>query len=107
MIVNHKIGVDMSTDQILSTTVKKLREVLSSYVTISIKTMTELIPEFVYYIRFAEFIEKQRARGYEFSKAQVCVNAENAAEGAKSMQATGLGLYTILICISWRMILRR
>lgn len=78
---SHYLG--KTADQMLSTTVKRLREVLSSYVTISIKSMTELIPEFMYYIRFAEFIEKKSAEGYTFAKADV------KNDGAKEMQAKG------------------
>lgn len=61
-------------DQMLSLTVRKLREVLSKYVTVTITRMTDLIPEFMYYIKFAEYIEKMSGQGFLVSKANVLEN---------------------------------
>ena len=64
--------------------VKKLRSVLSKYSDISIVTISKLIPELIYYIRFAEFIEKASARGMHFCKPEI------ASDGSVQMDAKGL-----------------
>lgn len=79
-------------DQMLSTTVKGLREVLSLYATVSIKIMTELIPEFIYYIRFAEFIQEKIKEGYSFGKSHP------VEKGEKGMEAKGF--YNIKLILS-------
>ena len=56
--------------KMMSHLVKKLRSTLSAYSDISIITISKLIPELTYYINFAEFIEKARAKGMHFCKAQ-------------------------------------
>ena len=51
--------------------VKKLRNILSKYTDVSIVTISKLIPELIYYIRFAEYIEKKTASGMTFCKPEV------------------------------------
>ena len=61
--------MDSALGGMVSMLVRKLREVLSRYATVSIREMTDLIPELVYYIRWAEYIEKLQKAGYRFRKA--------------------------------------
>ena len=61
--------MDRITDHMLSRTVKKLKEVLNKYVGLSIMNITALIPEFLYYVRWAEYIRRQEDRGLAFCKA--------------------------------------
>ena len=63
--------MDKIVNHMLSTTVKKLKELLSKHVTISIQDITRLIPEFVYYIRWAEYIEFLNEKGMKFCKAEI------------------------------------
>lgn len=78
------------TDQMLSFTVKKLRDTLSKYVTVTITSITELIPEFTYYIRFAEFIEKCKTKGMIFCKAKANDNNSMSAHEFYNLKlATG------------------
>ena len=58
-------------DQMLASVVKELKEVLNRYVTISIYPITGLVPEFVYYIRWAEYMERLQELGLPFCKANV------------------------------------
>ena len=51
--------------------VKKLRSVLSQYTDVSIANISRLIPELIYYIRFAEYIETKTSEGMHFCKPQV------------------------------------
>lgn len=78
--------VDSEVTGMLSVLVKKLRDVLSKYVTVGIYYITALIPEFTYYIRWAEFIEKLMEKKLPFCKAEV-IEDENA--GCR-MKAVGL-----------------
>lgn len=55
-------------DQMLSSVVKKLKNILNKYVSITITDITDLIPEFIYYVRWAEYIEKLTGQGFHFCK---------------------------------------
>lgn len=59
--------MDKVMNQLLNLTVRKLREILTKYVSITIVGMTALIPEFIYYIKFAEYIEKMMKQGFHKS----------------------------------------
>ncbi|MGN0396074.1 MAG: DNA mismatch repair protein [Coprococcus sp.] len=63
--------MDKVANQLLSLTVKKLRNVLSKYVKLTITDITNLIPEFAYYIRFAEYIEMLMKNGLKLCKAEI------------------------------------
>jgi len=80
--------LDRLMNHLISSTVKRLKEVLSKYVTITIGRITSLIPEFMYYIRFAEYIEKLQNRGFVFSKPEVVENDCNhmLAEGVYNLK---------------------
>ncbi len=60
--------MDEITERMLSSTVKYLREILGKYTMLTITDITDLMPEFIYYIRWAEFIEKLIQRGFQFCK---------------------------------------
>ena len=75
--------MDKIVSQLLGNMVKKLRDVLSKYVMITINTITDLIPEFIYYIRFAEYLEPLMNKGYKFCAAR-------AVSEGKLMEARGL-----------------
>lgn len=77
--------MDRITNHMLSLTVKKLRTVLNKYVNITITDITGLIPEFMYYIRWAEFIEKLVAAGNNFCKPEIATG-----EGNRVMHARGI-----------------
>ena len=62
--------LDQVASKMLNLLVKKLKEVLVKYVGLSIGNITNLIPEFAYYIRGAELIEKLQKRGFTFCKAE-------------------------------------
>jgi len=76
--------LDKILNKMLDSLVKKLRGTLSKYADIAVINITQLIPEFMYYIRFAEFIAKYREMGYCFCKPQVLDS------GSRSMEAGGL-----------------
>ena len=61
--------MDRISDHILSKTVKNLKEVLNKYVGLSIMNITALIPEFIYYVRWAEYVKRHVDNGFAFCKA--------------------------------------
>ena len=63
--------------QMLSAVVRKLKNILDQHVSVTITDITDLIPEFIYYVRFAEYIKKLSSQGLHFCKA---VLAEEPAE---------------------------
>lgn len=71
-------------NRMLDTMVKKIKNTLEKYKDVVIGGITAAIPEFVYYIRMAEFIERLEKKGFSFTKA-VSVPA-----GEISMKAKGL-----------------
>ncbi len=62
--------MDEITDRLLRQTVKHLRDVLNKYTLLTITEITDLIPEFMYYVRWVEYIEKQRQKGGSFVKGK-------------------------------------
>ena len=63
--------MDRITDHMLAKTMKAVKEVLNKYVGLSIMNITALIPEFLYYVRWAEFIKKKQDSGRIFCKASI------------------------------------
>lgn len=65
-------------NKMLDTLVKRLSDTLSKYVDVAVINLSRLIPEFTYYIRFAQFIEKNMAAGFTMCKAQAVDSAEHS-----------------------------
>lgn len=78
--------MDRITDHMLSQTVRKLKEVLGKYVGLSIMNITALIPEFIYYVRWAQYIKRHVGEGLSFCKASVL---EKNREDGLRMRARG------------------
>jgi DNA mismatch repair ATPase MutS len=83
-VQNSTFYLDKILNKILDSLVKKLRNTLSKYADIAIINITQLIPEFMYYIRFAEFVSKYREKGYSFCEPHVLDSDRN------DMDAQGL-----------------
>ncbi len=64
--------MDRITNRMLSGTVKHLKEILKKYVTVTITDMTDLMPEFRYYICWAQYLEKLELQGALFCKPEAC-----------------------------------
>ena len=78
--------MDKITERMLSQTVKHLRNVLNKYTMLTVTDITDLMPEFIYYIRWAEYIEKMSALGGSFCKPE----AIDKGSGVLSMEAEGI-----------------
>ncbi|MBR4426538.1 MAG: hypothetical protein IKS77_02435, partial [Spirochaetales bacterium] len=71
MVKDVTSHMDRVSDHMLNQTVKKLKEVLGRYVGLSIMDITSLIPEFIFYVRWAQFIRHHVDSGLNFCKASV------------------------------------
>lgn len=91
-INNSTFYLENVLNKMLDSLVKKLRDTLTKYANIAIVSISQLIPEFVYYIRFAEFVEKYTEKGFPFCKAQL------ADEGGVTMSAKGF--YNMKLALS-------
>lgn len=69
--------MDKIVSHMLHSLVSKLKGVLADHISISIRDITDLIPEFTYYVRWAEFVEKKKSKGMRFSKAFAMTEEEN------------------------------
>ena len=73
-------SVESVMNQMMSDSVQSLKEVLSKYVTVDIHSITDLIPEFLYYVRWADYIQKLQDQGYTFNKATALKIAARPAD---------------------------
>ncbi len=88
--------MDRVVNHMLYLTVRKLRSVLSKYVSITVTDITDLIPEFMYYIRWAEYVEKMQAAGYLFRKAQAVTDPD----GNDRVYTEAHGVYNQLLALA-------
>jgi len=88
---NSTFYLSAIVNKMLDQLVKKLRDTLKKYSDIVVVNISNVIPEFVYYIRFAEFIEKNLAKGYKFCEPVV-------EEGDGTMCAKGF--YNLKLAVS-------
>ena len=87
--------MDDITERMLAKTVKKLRDVLGKYTTLTITDITDLMPEFIYYIRWAEYIEMLKEKGLAFCKPRALdAGSPNGAERPYSFVEAG-GIYNM------------
>ena len=75
--------LDGVVSKMLRSLVKKLRDTLTKYADVAILNVSGLVPEFMYYIRCAEFISGLTEKGCVFCEA------EPETEGEVSMSAKG------------------
>lgn len=67
--------------EMLSSTVKQLKNRLSRYVNISGYSLTKLIPEFIFYIRWAEYIDKIMALNIPMCKPVILETEKRELKG--------------------------
>ncbi|MBR1470083.1 MAG: DNA mismatch repair protein [Lachnospiraceae bacterium] len=80
---------DKDISHMLSHITRKLEQVLSRYVSLSISSITDLIPEFIYYIRWAEYIGQLQSKGFRFCRPEVLDT------GADGVRMTARGIYNL------------
>ena len=89
---NSTLFLSNIVNKMLDMLVKKLRDTLNKYTNVVVVDISHIIPEFIYYIRFAEFIEKNIAQGYIFCEPNVIEN-DNKHMDAK-------GFYNLKLAVS-------
>ena len=67
-------------NKMLDILLRKLCDTLGKYADVVVLNISQIIPEFIYYIRFAEFIEKIIAKGYTLCEANVVNNGNTLME---------------------------
>ena len=75
--------LDNILNRMLDSMAKNLRKTIEKYSDLAINCITDIIPEFVYYIRFAEFMLSLEKKGFKLCKAKA------AAGSGASMDARG------------------
>lgn len=68
---NSTFYLSDTVNKMLDTLLRKLRDTLNKYADVMVVNLSRIIPEFIYYIRFAEFIEKNMNSGYSFCEPTV------------------------------------
>ena len=81
--------MDSAATMLTSRITRKLRDMLGKYLNVSVKEISELIPELTFYTRWAEYIEKRRADGWTFCTPQV------RETGAVTACASAGGFYNL------------
>ena len=81
--LNSTFYLDNILNKMLDTLSKNLRRTLDKYSDMAISIIADIIPEFVYYIRFAEFMKKLEAKGFKLTKAKA------VKDGSLAMDAKG------------------
>ncbi len=77
--------MDRVTNHMLALTTRKLRQTLNQYVAVTITDITNIIPELIFYVRWAEYVKKMTAKGLHFSMPIV-----TEQKGVRYMHATGV-----------------
>ncbi len=76
--------LDRAMTSMLTRIVKKLKHILSRHVSVSTTTISALLPELLYYIYWAEYVEKLQSQGFHMCKPQI-LDSEK-----REMHASGL-----------------
>lgn len=64
-------SLDRAATAMLTGTTRKLKQILSRHVNVSTQIIAGLIPQLVYYIRWAEYVEKLQTKGFRLCKPKV------------------------------------
>lgn len=98
---NTTFYLDKVINKMLDSLIKKLRDVLTKYADIAIINISKTIPEFIYYIKFAEYISTKLFAGYKFCEAQI-IDSEEATMKAKGLYnlrlAENIEKFSDLVC---------
>ena len=82
-IANSPAQFDTVLNKMLDVMAKNLRRTLDKYAEMALSEVADVIPEFIYYIRFIDFLSKIEAKGFKLTKPKA------VPKGDVSMQAKG------------------
>jgi len=77
--------MDSAASMLTSRIARRLKDTLAQYLNISVKEIAELIPELLFYTRWAEYIEKLKAAGWTFCTPE----PRREADGPAGAEARG------------------
>lgn len=95
---NSTYYMDKIANVMIGSMVHKLKFVLNRYVYIPITNITDLIPEFIFYIRFAAYIKSMQEKGFTFCKPEIAQNANT--RNIHFMDAKGIYNFKLLSAFS-------
>ena len=82
-IANSPAQFDTVLNRMLDVMAKSLRRTLDKYSEMALSEVADVIPEFIYYIRFIDFLSKIETKGFKLTKPKA------VPKGDVSMQAKG------------------
>ena len=77
--------MDTAASRLVSRLTRKLKDTLGKYMNTSVREIADLIPELLFYVRWAEYIESCREQGWRFCRPM----AREASGGVPGMSARG------------------
>ncbi len=77
--------MDKIANSLIGSIVHKLKTTLKKYVYIPVTEITELIPQFIFYIRFAEYIKTMKDRGFKFCRPEIAFGKPKCYMDAKGI----------------------
>ncbi len=82
--------MDSAATVLASKIARRLKDLLGKYLNVSVKAIADLIPELLFYTRWAEYIESCRAKGWPFCKPVTAAQgAGMTAEGFYNLKLIG------------------
>ena len=90
-LANTPAQFDTILNRMLDVMAKSLRRTLDKYADMALNEVADVIPEFVYYIRFAEFMAGLEAKGFKLSRAKAVPKSDS------SMKANGFYNFKLAI----------
>lgn len=79
-LANSPAQFDTVLNRMLDIMAKNLRRTLDKYSEMALTEVADVIPEFVYYIRFIDFLSKIEAKGFKLTKAKAVPKSEVSME---------------------------
>ena len=97
-------NLSREVSDMLSANVKHLKSKLSQYVNISGYSLTRLIPDFMFYIRWAEFCEQVIKSGLPMTKPQILDEGSGKLSQSRRslMKAAASSQQRVCIILSWQ-----
>ncbi len=77
--------MDSAATMLTSRIARRLKETLGQYLNVSVREMADLIPELVFYTRWAEYVEQKQRSGWRFCRPETGPRKD----GAAGMEAEG------------------
>lgn len=84
-VENSTYYMDKIANSMIGSIVHKIKATLKKYVYIPVTDITDLIPEFVFFIRFADYIRNMKEKGFKFAKPQIAAGKDKIYMDAKGI----------------------